>query len=55
VQEVVLSPFDGRRVSVGMTDIAHELACQVVERGEDPAGDQLAFDAAESRLHRARA
>src|SRR3984893_10134266 len=30
-----------------MTDVTHELARQVVDRGEDPAGDDLAFDAAE--------
>src|SRR5882757_6194794 len=30
-----------------MTDVTHELTRQVVDRGEDPAGDHLAFDAAE--------
>jgi hypothetical protein len=30
-----------------MTDVTHELARQVVNRGEDPAGDHIAFDAAE--------
>ena len=32
---------------VVMTDVAHELARQVVDRGEDAAGDDIAFDAAE--------
>src|SRR6266478_662842 len=32
---------------VVMTDVAHELARQVVDRGEDAAGDDVAFDAAE--------
>jgi len=27
-----------------MTDVTHELARQVVDRGEDPAGDHIAFD-----------
>src|SRR5712664_4298077 len=30
-----------------MTDVTHELARQVLDRGEDPAGGHLAFDAAE--------
>src|SRR5271155_6130879 len=30
-----------------MTDVTHELARQVVDRGEDPASDHIAFDAAE--------
>src|ERR1700732_145522 len=30
-----------------MTDVTHELARQVVARGEDPASDDLAFDPAE--------
>jgi hypothetical protein len=34
-------------VLVVMTDVTHELARQVVDRGEDPAGDHIAFDAAE--------
>ena len=32
---------------VVMTEVTHELARQVVDRGEDPAGDHLAFDPAE--------
>jgi len=47
VGEVAVGPFDGRGVLVVMTDVTHELARQVVDRGEDPAGDHLAFDAAE--------
>src|SRR5258708_39371647 len=30
-----------------MTDVTHELARQVLGRGEDPASDDIAFDAAE--------
>ena len=44
---VAVGPFDGRGVLVVMTDVTHELARQVVDRGEDPAGDHIAFDAAE--------
>ena len=47
MREVAVGPFDGRGMLVVMTDVAHELARQVVDRGEDPAGDHLAFDAAE--------
>jgi len=32
---------------VVMTDVAHELARQIVDRGEDPAGNHIAFDPAE--------
>src|SRR5580704_7343012 len=32
---------------VVMTDVARELARQIVDRGEDAAGDDIAFDAAE--------
>ena len=47
MREVAVGPFDGRGVLVVMTDVTHELARQVVDRGEDPAGDHIAFDAAE--------
>ena len=30
-----------------MTDVAHELAGQVLDRGEDPAGNHIAFDRGE--------
>jgi hypothetical protein len=47
VRAVAVGPFDGRSVLVVMTDVTHELARQVVDRSEDPAGAHLAFDAAE--------
>ncbi len=47
MREVAVGPFDGRGMLVVMTDVAHELARQVVDRGEDAAGDDIAFDAAE--------
>jgi len=47
VRGVAVGPFDRRGVLVVMTDVTHELARQVVDRGEDPASDHIAFDAAE--------
>src|ERR1700693_2754593 len=34
-----------------MTDVAQELARQVVDRGKDPAGDHIAFDPAEPEFN----
>ena len=47
MREVAVGPFDGRGVLVVMTDVTHEFARQVVDRGEDTTGDHIAFDAAE--------
>jgi hypothetical protein len=34
-----------------MTDVAHGLARQVLDRGKDPAGDHIAFDPAEPEFN----
>ena len=47
MRAVAVGPFDGCGVLVGMTDVTHELAREVVDRGEDPAGDHIAFDLTE--------
>ena len=51
MREVAVGPFDGRGVLVVMTDVAHELARQVLDRGEDPAGDHIAFDPGEPQFN----
>jgi len=50
VREIAVRPFDGRCVLVVMADVAHELAREVLDRGENPAGDHLAFDAGEPQV-----
>ncbi len=41
---VAIGPLDGFGSAVVVTDVAHELAGQVLDRGEDPAGNHIALD-----------
>src|SRR5665811_942442 len=41
---VAIGPLDGLGSAVVVTDVAHELAGQVLDRGEDPAGNHIALD-----------
>src|SRR6266851_4341906 len=41
---VAIGPLDGFGSAVVVTDVAHELAGQVPDRGEDPAGNYVALD-----------
>src|ERR1700737_1679614 len=41
---VAVGPLDGFGNAIVVTDIAHELARQVLDRGEDPAGNDIALD-----------
>src|SRR3984893_7008487 len=41
---VAVGPLDGFGNAIVVTDIAHELARQVLDRGEDPAGNDIAID-----------
>ena len=42
---VAIGPLDGPGSAIVVTDIAHQLAGQVLDRGEDSAGNDIAFDA----------
>src|ERR1700724_214376 len=42
-----VGPLDGPGSAIVVTDVTHELAGQVLDRGEDSAGDDLAFDPGE--------
>ncbi len=44
---VAVGPFYGRNMLVVMTDVAHELARQVLDQGEDPTGNDVALDLGE--------
>src|SRR3984893_6342022 len=45
--KVAFGPLDGPGSAIVVTDVTHELAGQVLNRGEDSAGDDLAFDSGE--------
>ena len=44
---VAVGPLEGLGSAIVVTDIAHELAGQVLDRGEDPAGNDIALDPGE--------
>jgi len=44
---VAVSPLDRLGRAIVVTDVAHELAGQVLDRGEDSAGNHIAFDPGE--------
>ncbi|SPK77522.1 protein of unknown function (plasmid) [Cupriavidus taiwanensis] len=48
---IVVLPFDWLGILVVLTDIAHELASQILHRGEDPTCDDIALNAREPVLH----
>ena len=44
---VAVGPLDGFGSAVVVADVAHQLAGQVGNRGEDAAGDDIALDLGE--------
>lgn len=44
-------PISGRSVLLVIRDVAHELARQVVDRGEDPTGNDVALALREPELN----
>ncbi len=45
--EVTLGPLDGRRSFVALADVADQFAGEIVDPGEDTAGNDVALDFAE--------